>query len=47
MKTSKVADWSEILSSIAVVVTLVLLLVEVRENPQAIRATPQWNEQRG
>ena len=36
MNTSKLADWSEILASIAVVVSLVFLLQEVRLNTRAI-----------
>ena len=38
MNRSKLADLSEILSSIAVVVTLVYLTVEVRQNTDALRA---------
>jgi hypothetical protein len=39
MNTSKIADLSEILSSIAVVVTLVVLILEVRSNTDEVRAS--------
>ena len=39
MNTSKLADLSEILSSIAVVITLVVLILEVRNNTDEVRAS--------
>lgn len=39
MNTSKLANISEILSSIAVVVTLIFLVVQMHQNTQAIEAT--------
>jgi hypothetical protein len=37
MNTSKLADTAEICSSIAIVVTLVILIIEVRGNTEAIK----------
>ena len=37
MNRSRLADLSEILSSIAIVVTLIYLTVEIRQNTEAVR----------
>jgi len=37
MDRSKLADLSEIVSSVAIVVTLIYLTVEVRQNTDAVR----------
>ena len=39
MNSSKLANWSEILSSVAILVTLVFLLVETRQNTQAMETS--------
>jgi hypothetical protein len=38
MNSSKLADWSEIVSSVAIVVTLIYLTIEVGQNVDAMRA---------
>ncbi len=38
MNTEKLANWSEIVSSLAILATLIFLVVETRQNTQAIEA---------
>jgi hypothetical protein len=38
MNTSKLADFSEIISSIAIVITLIFLTIQMKQNTQAIHA---------